>query len=96
MHYLDHWRQHGFGRWTVEAPAIEAARAARNFGFAALGLDEIVAFTVPSNTRSRDVMIRLGMKHAVDEDFDHPRIAEGDPLRRHVLYRLVRSQVPPE
>ena len=24
-------------------------------------------------------------------DFDHPRLAEGDPLRRHVLYRIGRA-----
>lgn len=72
--------------------ATEAARASCNFGFEVLGLEEIVAFTVPSNVRSREVMARLGMRHAVGEDFDHPRIALGHPLRRHVLYRLQRPK----
>ena len=26
------------------------------------------------------------------DDFDHPRLAEGDPLRRHVLYRIGKAQ----
>lgn len=26
------------------------------------------------------------------EDFDHPRVPEGHPLRRHVLYRLPASR----
>jgi len=47
-----------------------------------------VSFTVPANVRSRAVMERLGMTHDPTDDFDHPRLPEGDPLRRHVLYRL--------
>jgi hypothetical protein len=31
-------------------------------------------------------MERLGMRR--DGEFDHPRMPEGHPLRRHVLYRL--------
>jgi RimJ/RimL family protein N-acetyltransferase len=68
--------------------ATEAARAAVAHGFGALGLREIVSFTVPANRRSRAVMERLGMRRDPAEDFDHPRLPEGDPRRRHVLYRL--------
>jgi RimJ/RimL family protein N-acetyltransferase len=73
--------------------AYEAARAAIDDGFARLGLDEIVAFTVPANRASRRVMEKLGMTHnpAEDFDFEHPRLPPGHPLRRHVLYRLRRS-----
>lgn len=67
--------------------ATEAARAAVDFGFRELELDEIVSFTTPVNTRSRRVMKRLGMRRDPAEDFDHPRVPSG-PLRRHVLYRL--------
>jgi hypothetical protein len=35
-------------------------------------------------------MERLGMSRDPAEDFDHPNRPEGDPLRRHVLYRLRR------
>ena len=31
------------------------------------------------------------MRHDPAGGFDHPRIAEGHPLRRHVLYRLARK-----
>ncbi len=34
------------------------------------------------------VMERLGMTRSPADDFDHPRLPEGHPLRRHVLYRL--------
>lgn len=68
--------------------ATEAARAALAYGFGPAGLSEIVSFTTPANVRSRAVMERLGMTHDDADDFDHPMLAEGDPLRRHVLYRL--------
>jgi RimJ/RimL family protein N-acetyltransferase len=70
--------------------AFEAARATIEDGFFRLGIDEIVAFTVPVNQRSWRVMQRLGMTCDPADDFDHPRIAEGDPMRRHVLYRICR------
>jgi ribosomal-protein-alanine N-acetyltransferase len=60
------------------------------FGFRDAGLEEIVAMTVPANVRSRRVMERLGMSHDPREDFDHPMLPEGHPLRRHVLYRARR------
>jgi RimJ/RimL family protein N-acetyltransferase len=68
--------------------ASEAARAAAAFAFDELGLAELVSFTVEQNARSRAVMRRLGMRHDVADDFDHPDLPEGHPLRRHVLYRL--------
>jgi RimJ/RimL family protein N-acetyltransferase len=68
--------------------ATEGARAALRFGFDDLNLDEIVSFTTVANVRSRAVMERLGMTRDPADDFDHPRIAEGNPLRPHVLYRI--------
>src|ERR1700692_2503625 len=70
--------------------ATEGARATLRHGFESLALDEIVAFTVPGNVRSRRVMEKLGMTHDPADDFDHPGLAEGHPMRRHVLYRLRR------
>jgi ribosomal-protein-alanine N-acetyltransferase len=71
--------------------ATAAARLALAHGFDVVGLSEIVSFTATSNLRSQRVMQRLGMTHDPAEDFDHPRLAEGHPLRRHVLYRLRHS-----
>ena len=68
--------------------ATEAAVAVVQHGFGVLGLDEIVSFTSTTNTRSQAVMRRLGMTHDERDDFDHPSVAIGSPLRRHVLYRL--------
>ena len=71
--------------------ATEAARAALAFGFNDLGLEEIVSFTVPANLPSRAVMERLGMTRNPADDFEHPNLPAGHALRRHVLYRLRRS-----
>ncbi|HWA46116.1 MAG TPA: GNAT family N-acetyltransferase [Hypericibacter adhaerens] len=71
--------------------ATEGARAALDFGFGPAGLEEIVSFTVPANRRSIAVMERLGMKRDPADDFDHPAIPDGHPLRYHWLYRLRAS-----
>jgi len=68
--------------------ATEGAKAAVCHGFASLKFPELVSFTVPDNTRSRRVMEKLGMTHDSADDFDHPNLPEGHPLRRHVLHRL--------
>jgi ribosomal-protein-alanine N-acetyltransferase len=68
--------------------ATEAALAALAFGFEEAGLTGVVSFTATENRRSRAVMERIGMAHDPDEDFDHPDLPAGDPLRRHVLYRI--------
>jgi RimJ/RimL family protein N-acetyltransferase len=68
--------------------ATEGARALVRYGFETLFLQEIVSFTVPANRKSRRVMEKLGMTCNPADDFDHPRLWEGHPLRRHVLYRL--------
>ena len=72
--------------------ATEGAHAVAGHAFGELSLEEIVSFTVPSNTRSRRVMEKLGMTHNPEEDFNHPQLPPGHPLRRHVLYRLSRSR----
>ena len=85
------WRlaRSGWGRGL----ATEGARAALAWGFEELGLDEIVAFTVPENVRSRRVMEKLGMTHDPGDDFEHPSFPDGDGLRRCVLYRAASPRV---
>jgi RimJ/RimL family protein N-acetyltransferase len=78
------------GHWG-QGHASEAARAALEYGFVTLGLDEIVSFTALPNVRSQAVMQRIGMTHR-GEMFEHPGVAPGHPLRPHCLYRLTRRQ----
>ena len=68
--------------------ATEAARASVAYGFDQAGLDEIVSVTAVVNAPSRAVMERLGMVRDPADDFDHPVLPVGSPLRPHVLYRL--------
>jgi RimJ/RimL family protein N-acetyltransferase len=75
----EHWG-HGY--------AQEAARAALHSAFVHLELKQVVSFTATDNQPSRRVMQRLGMRRDPGEDFEHPNVAPGHPLRRHVLYRL--------
>ena len=67
--------------------ATEGALASLRYGFETLRLVEIVSFTTVSNLRSRKVMEKIGMHRNAADDFDHPNLPEGHPLRRHVLYR---------
>lgn len=73
--------------------ATEAAREVLAWSFGTLGLPSIVSFTTPRNERSWRVMERLGMVRG--DDFDHPAVPEGHPLRRHRLYRLEAPVVAP-
>jgi RimJ/RimL family protein N-acetyltransferase len=66
--------------------ATEAAGAALRYGLATFDVPRIAAFTASGNGASIAVMERLGMR--ADRrfpEFDHPRLAVGHPLRRHVL-----------
>jgi ribosomal-protein-alanine N-acetyltransferase len=84
--------------WRLARPAwghgyaTEAARAAVAYAFTELHLAEVVSFTATTNLRSQAVMRRLGMTRDLADDFDHPRLPPGSPLRRHVLFRLPQAR----
>lgn len=67
--------------------ASEAAVAVLDIAFETLGLNEVVSFTSILNQRSQAVMQRIGMNHS-GEFFEHPGVAAGHPLHRHILYRI--------
>ncbi|SDI80660.1 Protein N-acetyltransferase, RimJ/RimL family [Pseudomonas flavescens] len=79
----DHWGQ-GY--------AQEAARAALDCAFERLELPQVVAFTTTTNVPSQRVMQALGMQPS--GDFEHPALAPGNPLRSHLLYRIMRGEWP--
>lgn len=70
--------------------ATEAAEAVLDYGFNTLNLQEVVSFTVPENIRSRRVMEKIGMRQNDEDDFLHPKLPKGHPLKKHVLYRVNR------
>jgi len=78
-----HWGQ-GF--------ATEGASAVLDHAFRTLDMPEIVSFTAIGNAKSIRVMEKMGLQHYVADDFDHPKLADDSPLKRHVLYRLTKEQ----
>lgn len=71
--------------------ATEAAKQLLHIGFESVGFEEIVSFTSECNSPSISVMRKIGMS---DDGigFEHPRIEKNSPLRKHVLYRLTKSE----
>ncbi|MEQ8272531.1 MAG: GNAT family N-acetyltransferase [Deltaproteobacteria bacterium] len=67
--------------WWGRGLATEAARACLDFGFEAIGLEEIVAFVEPENAASVRVAEKLGMQLAGPFDYD------GTPCLRYVRRR---------
>lgn len=72
--------------------ATEGALASLQYAFEVLKVNEIVSFTAVQNKRSRLVMKRIGMHYDPNGDFDHPRVPEGNKVRRHVLYRITADE----
>ena len=83
--------------WRLASPhwgqgyATEGGRAALDFAFDVLGREQVVAMTARLNVPSQRVMQRLGMRYDATADFENPRVAIGEPLRPHVLYRANRD-----
>lgn len=84
------WRLHpdAWGKGLVTS----AMRAVLADAFEHRGVDEVWTYTAVSNARSRAVMERLGFARRPEEDFDHPRLEAGHPLRRHVVYHMASAQ----
>lgn len=70
--------------------ATEGANACLEYAFEELGKREIYSFTSTVNTPSETVMKRIGMEKA--GEFEHPRVPQGSPLRKHVLYKKELTQ----
>ena len=68
--------------------APEGARAVLAFAFERIGLAAVVSCTSLLNRPSIRVMEKVGMLRNPEDDFDHPKVPDGHPLRKHVLYRL--------
>lgn len=79
--------------WRLAAPlwgqgyAREAAEATLFDLRQRIGLEQVVAFTVPANRPSWGLMQRLGLRRDAAGDFAHPRLPADHPLSLHWLYR---------
>jgi RimJ/RimL family protein N-acetyltransferase len=63
--------------------ATEIGAAGIDLAFDVTDVEEVVAYTLPENSRSRAVMERLGLSY--ERDIEHAG-------KRHVLYRLGRKR----
>lgn len=66
--------------------ASEGARLCIEKGFEEFNLKEIYSFTSVLNTKSENVMIKIGMKKVME--FEHPKLNRDNPLCKHVLYKI--------
>lgn len=71
--------------WWGRGLATEGGRAALDYAFETLGLDEVVSIYEPENVASGRVMERLGMRRFMDTT--HPSL--GVPLR---VYKVTASE----
>lgn len=72
--------------------AREAAQACIEWGWDRTDRARITAWTVPANDASWGLMIRLGMTHRPELDFDHPTFASTHPLCHHLVYAIDRPR----
>jgi ribosomal-protein-alanine N-acetyltransferase len=70
--------------------ATEGAKACLAHGFDRLGFNEVYSFTSKVNTRSENVMKKIGMVKKME--FSHPQIDENSILCKHVLYHITSLQ----
>lgn len=70
--------------------ATEGALAWLDHGFRVMDLPQILSWTAAANLPSQAVMVRIGMVRAPDLDRDRPKVASGNPMRPHVVWRLTR------
>jgi RimJ/RimL family protein N-acetyltransferase len=80
------WRI-GYAYWG-SGLATEGARTVIHHAFHTVGLPYVAAITAAVNLRSQRVMDKLGMQRRDDLAFNHPRLAAGHPLEKHVVYVL--------
>lgn len=80
------FRQDSWGR----GYAKEAASAALELAFARFGADVVFAITVPGNTASWGLMLRLGMERRAELDYDDERFT--GEMRRQILHSITRAK----
>jgi len=70
----------------------EAAIASLGDGFQREKINKIFSWTAQINTRSQQLMRRIGMLRAAGLDFDHPQLPPEHPLSRHLVYVISTPQ----
>ncbi|MDQ0427406.1 ribosomal-protein-alanine N-acetyltransferase [Planomicrobium stackebrandtii] len=76
-------------RYWKKGFAVEGAQACLAYAFGPLDMTRVFSFTSTLNEPSQTVMKRIGMTK--EGEFEHPKLEQGSPLKRHVLYRIDRE-----
>lgn len=70
--------------------ATEAANAALKIAFEVLNVEAVYSYSSILNKKSQAVMTRLNMFNT-HQNFSHPSIPTGNPLREHVLFKITQQ-----
>lgn len=70
--------------------ATEGAKGCLKYAFTQFEMNEIYSITAVINKKSERIMEKIGMKF--QGEFEHPKLEENDPLRRHVFYKITREE----
>ncbi|NOQ72201.1 MAG: GNAT family N-acetyltransferase [Crocinitomix sp.] len=70
--------------------ATEGTLACLNYGFNVLNMKTIHSITAVINNKSEHLMKKVGMEKI--GVFDHPKLANNDPLKPHVVYQISNNQ----
>lgn len=70
--------------------ATEGAKACLEYGFHELGLESIYSVASVINTKSTNVMRKIGMTKLLE--FDHPKILNFKKIKRCEVYRLLAEE----
>ena len=72
--------------------AKEAAIASLDLGFERFGYSRIIAMTIPPNSQSAGLMLRLGMRRREDLDFTDERF--GPEVNPQIVYEIAAAEWP--
>lgn len=70
--------------------AVEGALACIAYAFGPLAMEQVYSFTSTINQSSETVMRGIGMVKI--GEFEHPKLDEDSPLKKHVLYKIKRQK----
>lgn len=69
--------------------ATEGAKACLNYGFNLLHFESVHSFTAKINTKSINVMEKIGLEK--QSEFDHTKVDKNSNLKLHVLYKIDKT-----
>ena len=69
--------------------ATEGAKRCLDYAFDSLGINEVISVCVVKNTKSENVMKKIGMKKI--GEFNHPELKDNPEYEKHFCYKIVET-----